>query len=250
MRYTKLMSKYSSQSGAAFLYILIAIALIALLSAAMSRGSRTNVTVLTTEQARIAAQEIIDYGSAIATAMQKLRLRGCTDTQISFGNSVFKQHSGSLIHADGHNANAPSDGRCDIFKPSGGNVTAQLIPLSYVYNWTAIGSNNTELGHSRNGRFQIPEVGQEGKEELIFITPYLNENICLKINDLLGVKNPNNYPPILTNTLALYTGGFLDNDTYKLSDPEGVVTGKTAFCMAHPSGQIYDVFFVQVLLAR
>ena len=97
---------YPSERGNALLYILIAVALIAALSYVVSRGQRGNTSTLTDQQARLAAQEIIDYGNDLANAVQKLRLRGCTDTQVSFENNIVTEYT---------NPNAPADKSCHVF---------------------------------------------------------------------------------------------------------------------------------------
>ena len=118
----KIKSVCNPQSGSAFLYIIIAIALLAALSVAVSRGNRGSTSTMSDQQAKLAAQEIIDYGNTVAAAVQKLRLRGCTDTQISFENSAIAGHV---------NPNAPADESCHILSPSGGNIGIHEFDQSY-----------------------------------------------------------------------------------------------------------------------
>src|SRR5690606_26138536 len=103
------------------LYILIAVALIAALSVLVSRGGQVNSGLITDQQAKIAAQEIIAYGNTVAGAVQKLRLRGVHETGISFENDY--------TSANYTNGNCGNDS-CKIFA-SGGNIV--YTPPSSLY---------------------------------------------------------------------------------------------------------------------
>ncbi len=244
MRYTEPMNKYSRQSGAAFLYILIAIALIALLSAAMSRGSRTNVTVLTTEQARIAAQEIIDYSSVVANGAQKLRLRGCQDNQFDAYNTVWVNADTSEVHALNHNSNAPSNGSCSLFNANGAKLTASLAPKIATLK-DHVSSTGTGVGSYRIQTGAFPGIGTSAEDVALFL-PFVDTTVCMKINDLLGVSNNTALPPAHTwNSLITYNGSF--PGTKIVTDVEGKFTGKAAFCSYDTVG---DNRFWQILIAR
>lgn len=103
-----------------------------------------------------------------------------------------------------------------------------------------------QLGHSRVNVYAVDGVGTAGKEEIVLNLQRLNLNTCLKINEILGIPNSNDTPPTAVAPTAIrYTGTFPDVNT--LTDPTGVLKGKTAFC-----GFVSTVgyCFFQVLLAR
>lgn len=138
--------RYShSERGAVFIYILMAVALFAALSYAVSRGNRGGSSALTDEQAKLAAQEIIEYGNTVANAVQKLRLRGCSDTEISF------EHNGAFV-----NGGAPGDNSCHVFNLNGGGLVPNLDHLYF------------------DGSVEIDGIGQTNNDatstELLFIT--------------------------------------------------------------------------------
>ena len=147
-----------SEKGGAFLYILLAISLFMALSYMMSQSNRSADSSLTAEQTKIAAQEIIDYGNAIAAAVQKLKLRGCADTEISLANAVYTLNNGTLIFPDGHNPNAPTNESCDVFKSGGAALIAQLIPVSYTENWPGIGP------HEFQARNPVVQTGRNTRK--------------------------------------------------------------------------------------
>ncbi|MEM6781224.1 MAG: hypothetical protein AAF569_05125, partial [Pseudomonadota bacterium] len=72
-----------SENGSAIFYILIAIVLLAALTYSFTQSTRTSGDNLTDQQASLIASEIIEYGNTITNAVQKLKLRGCADDEIS-----------------------------------------------------------------------------------------------------------------------------------------------------------------------
>lgn len=153
-----------SEKGAAIIYIMIAIALVAALSYAVSKSNRGGVTTLTGERAKLAAQEIVEYGNTVAQAVQKLRLRGCSDTQISFENSVIAGYT---------NASSPSDSTCHVYNPNGGSIKFVQFDDTFYEN-PGIAD---DLKLSINGDNIVTDNGSSNAELVLFITD-IKENIC------------------------------------------------------------------------
>ncbi len=230
------MDQINSQRGSVFIYILIGIALFAALSYAVSSGSRNSTTALTGEQAKLAAQEIIDYGNTVANAVQKLRLRGCGDAEISFENSQSTD--------DYTNANAPNDNTCHVFNQNGGNVSYNYI------SETAINSSFNTIAAYNEYRFREVAINEVGtiENELIIQPVNLKKAVCIEINNILGVDNPSNSPPLEDHTGAAFFTG-----TYSAATPDNIgddgghdISGKNAFCREHAGNNKY----LQVLIAR
>ena len=79
----------AGECGNVLFYILIAVALIAALSYAVTTTSRGGGTAdISQEKAGLAASEILEYSNNIASAAAQLNLRGCRDTEISFDNTL------------------------------------------------------------------------------------------------------------------------------------------------------------------
>lgn len=230
------MAKIQNQRGSVFIYILVAIALFAGLSYAVSRGSRGGSTALTDEQAKLAAQEIINYGNTVANAVQKLRLRGCSDTEISFENSQ---------SVDNYtNANAPSDNSCHVFDLAGGNITYTLIPDIALDESLSAGIS---YGQYRFREAAIDNVGSN--ENDLFLQPSnLKRGVCLEINNILGIDNPSGEPPSESHTAAaLFTGTYAAPTPDNIGDDGGHnLSGKLSFCRNHSANYKY----LQVLVTR
>ncbi|MEM9470041.1 MAG: hypothetical protein AAF988_07740 [Pseudomonadota bacterium] len=233
--------KYHSQSGAVFYYILLAVVLIAGLTYAVSSGNRGNTSFISDEQAKVAAQEIIDYGNTVANAVQKLLLRGCDVTELSFGNNVYMTVDGTLFQPDGHNPNAPADGSCDVYKLTGGNISPWKIPNYALYQWSPPPTNSA-LGTIHTRRSALPGHGELLEEELFLQGVYIQNEICKKINDLLGIENPSENVPRSSGNVATFNGFFFN--TQSRTDDDGVLSGKIAFCAA---SSVNFGFFAQIL---
>lgn len=239
------------ECGGVLLWILVTIALFAALTAVVSRGSRTSETMLTDQQAKLYATEIMQYGNNLAYAVQKLRINGCKETDFDFYNVVWTLHDGTLIHPAGQNPVAVLPD-CGVFDPNGGAIRAIRMPLEAIY-FPAITSKSTGLGMSRIIRGGVPGIGDEGKEELVYRLPSIRKEVCLKINELLGIQNDGDDAPTVTGagTTAKYQGNFPEN--FMMDDISGLVTGKSSFCAISLEGASPDIgpySYLQVLIVR
>jgi hypothetical protein len=229
---------HHSQRGAVFFYILLAIALLAALSYAVSRGNRGGTSTMTDQQSKLAAQEIIDYSNNITATVQKLRLRGCSDTEISFENSVGSQNY--------TNPNAPTDKSCHIYDINGGNLIYSELSTNLF-----IKTSNPSFftGPRFNSGFQHEGIGSIENDLVLKIT-WITKDTCLKINDLLNVENPSNAPPTENNDSATlhFIGAYGSTATDTIGDDGTGLEGKNAFCRHRTSSDIYQ--FNQILIAR
>lgn len=223
------------QSGSVFFYILLAIILFAALSYAISSNRSGSTNILTDEQAKLSAQEIIEYGNTVASAVQKLKLRGCSDTQISFENAVITGYS---------NVNAPTDKSCHVFDVNGGNIN---FP-SFNNNIYDLALPNFTPRVSINGDNRVTNIGSS-KSELIFFTSDIKQNICRGINNIL---HSNETPFTGTDITA---GGTKFTGTYYVSPavicPSTPATKLSGCCyesIGCSGGACYH--FYQVLIAR
>ena len=114
----------SATKGNVLFLILIAVALFAALSYAVTQSSKTGGSNIGKDKAKIIASEIIQYATSVEQAVSRITLmNGCTDTQISFENPIV---SGFI------NPNAPADKRCHILHLDGGGVAARKFPAKLI----------------------------------------------------------------------------------------------------------------------
>ena len=103
----------NTQAGNVFVFILAGIFLFGALIFTFTRGASKGTTSLSKHQARVAAQEILNYAQTLELAVSRVRRNGCSENQISFENDVVAGYI---------NANAPVDNSCHIFKDNGGKM--------------------------------------------------------------------------------------------------------------------------------
>ena len=108
------------QKGNVLFLILIAVALFAALSYAVTKSTNSGGANSSQEKGKTKAAQFAQYGAAVSAAITKLRtINGCSDTQINFENPL-------LQHPDfwggSTNPNSPTDGRCNVFSANGGGM--------------------------------------------------------------------------------------------------------------------------------
>lgn len=189
-----------SQRGNVLFLILIAVALFAALSYAVTSSSRSGGGDASKETAHANAAAIIQYATSVKNAIVRIKtVNDCTDYNLDFSNPVFKRGNGTPVTTA--NVNAPSDKRCHIFDAIGGNVQPVVISPAALDTSVAIYSTSVKLGHSSFLIFQLKGLGTDGSggtasaNDLVLNVPYVNRQTCLALNDLLGVKNPAGEPP-------------------------------------------------------
>ncbi len=232
----------SPQNGSALLIVLIAIALFAALSYAVFKGGSNSTSTLSDQQVKLAAEEIIAYSNTLATAVQKLRLAGCKDTQLDFSNTVWLNSGNVISYPAGYNSNAPASG-CSVFSSSDGKVTPVFFPRNYFIN----GAFFTIQGSSRIRKVSWPGIGDEASQELIYNLPNVTREICLKINTLLGIENPGGEPATYSaGSQSDFTGNYATSST-PMSFSSSDYNGKSASCI---NGGGVKYFYQKVLIAR
>lgn len=162
------------QKGNALIFILIAIALLGLLTVTLSRsGDSTNETG-SFEQNQIAASEILTYAKSIENAVQMLLARGCSENDISFENNIIAGY-----------VNPPDNPSCKVFDAAGAGMTWEQPSPIYT------------------GAFQLAGI-ETNRADLLMLIEDMDDTLCAGINRLSGT-------PVIDEayaTPALFTGSF------------------------------------------
>lgn len=226
-----------SESGNILVYILIAVALLAALSYAVTQSSRGGGDI-SNDRARLYATEIIDVASSMAAGVSQLRLRGVTAENLCFN------------HASWGGANYPnpscSDNQAKLYDPEGAGLNWALAPLEAMES-TATPDN---LWHFY-GDNEIENVGTTTGDiagaDLIVMVDELSLTVCQQINDLLGITDSATAPPSDTGYGATrFIGAFSYAAT--IGDEDAALAGKNAACFLNTTTGEYA--FYKVLLAR
>ncbi|MCB1783915.1 MAG: hypothetical protein KDI13_07950 [Alphaproteobacteria bacterium] len=241
-----------NERGNALFFILIAVALLGLLTATLTRNSSTVDQAGDFEQTRISASKILNTAKSIENAVQELQSRGCSENDISFENTTVSGYT---------NAGSPSDGSCSVFETNGTGLTYQTPKTGWLDTSKSAQSNYGEWVFTANNYVVGVGTGTDtsgdatpSNKDLIVILPYISSTLCAAVNDLVGVTNPSGAPPTNVTTSGLtpkYTGTFSAGDHIKDTSGTDALNGKESGCFEGggiPASGTYH--FYQVLIAR
>lgn len=226
------------ESGNVMFYILIAIALLAALSFAISQSGRGSIQNVSNDKLRLLAGEILDYSDNVKKAVQILRLRGVSFGTLDFADPAIPAYD---------NPDCTTDD-CAIFNAAGGGIVykrASIDALVSASDWVFAASN------------EVKEIGTTGgaaaNADLLMILQPVKKDLCVILNTLLGVSNNGaggDPPEDLEIDLATpFTGG--DSYSKSVGDEGGATDlgpGHMAACFKDLASGNYT--FYQVLLPR
>lgn len=231
------------QSGNVLFLILIAVALFAALSYAVTLTTRSSGGgSAENEKAHMIASQFGQYGSSLAAAITRLRLSGCADTDLNFAHP-------SLVHptfwAGSHNPSAPANGNCDVFGSAGG-----AILIRYLHGLPTAPLMITSL-------VSVDLVGTPSSDIILYTsqpgTPLVRK-ACEAFNNGVGNSGNNAGGTIRTTSWTWARGVFSDSPGAVETigeDGGGGLRGAYAGCAMGPTSHEGDnSIFFQVLLAR
>lgn len=223
--------KKVAETGNVLFIILIAVALLAALSFAITQSSQSGGSgTINRERASLIASEILSTSNIIAETVTKLRLSGCTENQISFDTPKLTGYS---------NASAPGDNSCNVFHINGGGLNYQ--PLNPE---AANGAFSTWYFTSD---FEIQDIGttdgSDDSNELLIYTARINETTCAELNRLTLASSD-----IPTLTIPFVPSQFTGAYSYRMTLSDANIDGQRAACVFDTASNSYN--FYRVLLAR
>lgn len=238
------MKKNFNQKGNVLFLILIAVALFAALSYAVTQSSRSGGDA-SRETNILNSAQLTQYPTSVRTAVMRLVIDGFQDTQLLF-NRPGEYETGSEVR--------------EVFHPIGGGAIYQVAPAEML--------NPGEDGDWYfNMEFEIPEIGLDsassiGGNELIAFLPGITDSVCRRLNMEAGImSNPTDPIPALADVSGEATGDYdvnigatyttIPSSETELDNADNDFTGKTFGCFQN-GGVAPDnkyVFF-SVLLER
>lgn len=234
---------FRQENGNVLFLILIAVALFAALSYAVTLSSRSGGSDASKEQASLYASQIVQSVLAVDSTITRLKISNdCSDEQINFENPINNPYSFMLYG----NTNAPADKSCNVFaKEGGGLAPVQLPPDAFI---------PCCLGNVTTDEYRYPRFSGEGisvigttEPELEMVIGNLKKNVCLELNKKLGVDNPGGEPPPVSGTC--YNGQTHFTGVYGSTNTTWCGIDQTrAACVFDGAGPHY--YFYNVLLVR
>ena len=241
-----------AQRGSVIIWILVLVALFGMLSFVVSQGSRTGAGQITQEKANLLATEIITSANTINQAVKTLLINGCTDSNISFQNSV--------ITSGYTNASSPANKSCHVFEPAGGGVSYPTINLDAV---AKIHPETSFYGKAMfTGRAQVVGMGTDcaanSCNELIMSFGDLTLEVCNAINKKLDIpyaasEQVSGWSWASGNFFSgFYPFNSSGTGSYIGNQDGNILTGKKAGCLKRNDLSYAPGYyeFYQVLIAR
>jgi hypothetical protein len=233
----------TSEKGNVLFLILIAVALFAALSYAVTQSTRSGSGTADKEQSMLSGATMTQYPTALRTSMIRMVLGG---TDVS--NIVFDSPAGF---------SGMSDVTLNLFHPTGGGAVFQRAPADVM-------ANNSQGSWFFNANWDVPLIGVDGSggNDIIAFLPGIAAGVCQNVNSEFaistsGCANVTNGVPELdaSTTDTNIRNNFVEGDAFPTADEEDLTSvGCTAF-EGQPSGCFYDTdnseyVFYSVLLER
>jgi hypothetical protein len=238
----------ADERGSVLIYIFIAVAVMAALSFAVSRGNREGLATIEQERAELYATQILDYVGVIRRATQTILINNARPEDLCFHTPRW-----------GHNDYDPVPGApfaCPVtehavFDANGGgasfvvptrdmlDVTFETQPLFGQWHFT--GANGVQ-GVGSDG-------GGADSSELLMVLPYLKRDVCAAINKRMQNPNPQTIP---TDDPDFHLGTpFAGTFTAVATLNTATLNGRRTGCFAANTTPINGSYvFYTVLVAR
>ncbi len=229
------------ERGNVLWFILLAIALLAILTIVLSRGGSSVDQSGDVEQQRVRASEIMRYAKGIEVAVEQMTLRGVSENDLSFAHGE--------TPATYTNNNCTGTG-CLVFDAGGGGQN-YMLPAGGANDgsaWIFTGANN--VGTAAN---PVGTTAAISGNDLIMLLPNVTNSLCLQINRELGVGAAGTIPTDATGIATTpYTGTFASGSPVIIDgDPTPFeLDGKRAGCFTDVNANPDVNYYYHVLLAR
>lgn len=240
----------SIENGNVLFLILIAVALFAALSYAVTSSTRTGGSI-SDDTISVSIAQIENHTAQLRSAIIRMQtVSQCDESEISFERSPFDGSDTEYV-----NANSPPNFSCHIFHPNGGSVPYLPVPekVNDGTDWLFTASN------------YVVYVGEHGCgdttcSELISIVPNVSREMCVAFNEKVGGPLTSGEPDeegggfYIAPFQGVYGSVISANGMNGLYDAclnMTTVSASGAASWISPTGSVGDVYYIiSVLLAR
>jgi len=204
------------ESGNVLFLILIAVALFAALSYAVTQSTRSGSGSTERETNLLGSATMTQYPTALRTAVVRMVLNGRDLENIGFNPPSNFSALGTDLAAG-------------VFHPQGGGAVYQLSSPDAMVSGQA-------ASWRYNGNFEVPDIGQTGAggNDLIAFLPGVSLGVCQRVNEELGVPTSggggtfsSGVPQFDATTNADITDDHLLADTFPTGDRQDIDNGGT-----------------------
>lgn len=231
---------YKTQRGNVLFLILIAVALFAALSYALTQSSRSGADGLPKDKAKLAASDILQYATSMEQAVNRMQLIGRVPEH------GFDFSFAGVIQ---NNANTTcTTNACRVFHPDGGGVTPRLTDEKYIDKTSGMYIADSALARRPEIRvISVPGVGSD-EDDLVLYIFSLKPEICYIINEKMGIATYGTTPPSeVYGDTTTYQGTLTAFPSVAGQIDPASLYGKRSFCVSHTNA---NTIFLHVLMAR
>ncbi len=226
--------------GNVLFLILIAVALFAALAYAITSSQRGSRQTISEDKAKLLALEIVQFANLMGNTATKLRVSGCSDTEISYRNTRWVTDTGTALVAE--NPNAPSDKKCHLFDSGGAGLTP--YPLSpAVSQGETIPASGAMAGMPFIRSLQVEGAGTTASD-VVMVVNYINPKVCEAINKSIGIPLPTTGDD-KTGWTANY---WMTNISAQIGEEDVALQGHPYFCWKNTADNQYT--FAYLLMVR
>lgn len=234
------MKRTNTESGNVIWIILVAIVLLGVLTAILSRSGSSVDQSGDFEKLRVRATQIMRYTKSIESAIQQMQTRGVSESDISFENPT--------TTTDYTNANCSVDD-CKIFS-TGGGLTYQDPPAGANdgSEWIFTAANNVGTTAGPAGT-----TAASTGNDIIMLMPNASTELCQQINRDLAVGTAGTIPVETTGiATTAFTGTYVGGGPTILDgDPAPFeLDRQPAGCFTDAAPNPDVTYFYAVILAR
>lgn len=229
-----------NQRGNVLWFILIAVVFVGLLTMVLTRSSSNVEQTGDREQNRIKSGQVLRYAKSIEAAVQDMRIKLISESDISFEND------GTEI--DYYNPNCEIND-CRVFDVGGAGLVYRDPPpgLNDGSEWIFTGANN--VGSEDN---PVGTTSSRSGNDLIMLMPNANKDFCIELNRQLNIESSDDIPSdeggIETTE---FTGTYASALNIIDGDPSPFeLDNQNAGCFIDQTADPDVIYFYYVLLAR
>jgi len=228
------------QCGNVLFLILIAVALFAALSYAVTYSSRTGDSSITNEKAKIYAAQITQFGTQLENAVMRMRINNIPIYGIDFSspNTAYPAANGTC-----------TNDLCKMFNVNGGGVE----PITFddrMFDTTLIGAGSAGIFKKYVLRsISVLEIGSD-EDDLVLLLHSIDQKICSQINRKNGIIDSGNPPTEVFSGFTNYSGTLTSfpTTTGEMGGPTSPFRGKRSFCGYFNA--TWGYIYYHVILAR
>lgn len=178
--------RFSDASGNVLFLILIAVVLFGALSYAISRGTRSGEGGMTKENVKIKASQIVQYGTYMASSVQRMFQLGMPATDFCFDADGWGH--------DDYDHAACSRPQTHVYSAGGVSWSKPVPGINDGSDWY-IPANVCVAGVGVYGGDDCDNDNSGDSEDLVLILPNITRDTCLELNNRLGIENTDGEPP-------------------------------------------------------